>query len=81
MKKTIKTLTFAVVMVLSLSVSASDAFAKDVKHGRETAWTDLEPLPLPAPVEDALTVPAPVDELLPLAESTEELIPEGVTWE
>ena len=44
MKKTIKTLAFAVVMVLSLSVSATDAFAKDARHGRETAWTDLEPM-------------------------------------
>ena len=49
MKNTIKTLTFAAVMMLSLSVGATDAFAKDVKHGRETAWTDLEPL---APVEE-----------------------------
>lgn len=52
MKKTIKTLTFAVVMALSLSVSATDAFAKEAKHGRETAWTDLEPV---APVEEFLT--------------------------
>jgi len=47
MKKTLKTLTFATVIALSLFGSTTDAFAKDVKHGRETAWTDLEPLPVP----------------------------------
>jgi hypothetical protein len=57
MKKTITRLTFAAAMVLSLSAGATDAFAKEAKHGRETAWTD---------VEDQLPVPAPVEELLPL---------------
>jgi hypothetical protein len=71
MKKTIKTLTFAIVMSLSLSLSATDAFAKDVKHGRETAWTDLEPQPVPAPLPDFF------DPLLPV----EEFLGEGVTWE
>jgi post-segregation antitoxin (ccd killing protein) len=52
MKNTIKTLTFAAAMVLSLSAGATDAFAKEAKHGRETAWTDLEPV---APVEEFLT--------------------------
>jgi hypothetical protein len=43
--RTLKTLTFAAVMALSLMASTTDAFAKDAKHGRETAWTDVEPLP------------------------------------
>ena len=43
--RTLKTLTFAAVMALSLMASSTDAFAKDAKHGRETAWTDTEPLP------------------------------------
>jgi len=43
----LKTLTHAAVIALSLFAGTTDAFAKDVKHGRETAWTDLEPLPLP----------------------------------
>ena len=91
MKKTITRLTFVAAMVLSLSVSATDAFAKDTKPGRETAWTDLEPLPVPTPVDDQLPVPtpvedqptvaAPVEELVPLEEQAEENIPEGVTWE
>ena len=50
MKKTLKTLTFASVIALSLFASTTDAFAKDVKHGRETAWTDLGPLPEPTGV-------------------------------
>jgi hypothetical protein len=47
MKKMLKTLTFAAVVALSLFATTTDAFAKDSKHGRETAWTDLEPLPVP----------------------------------
>ena len=43
MKKMLKGLTFAALIALSLLASTSDAFAKDAKHGRETAWT------LPAP--------------------------------
>jgi hypothetical protein len=52
MNKTLKTLTFAAVMALSLVGSTTDAFAKDVKHGRETAWTDVE-LPAPADLPEA----------------------------
>ena len=45
MKKILKGLTFAGLIALSLLASTSDAFAKDTKHGRETAWTDLGTLP------------------------------------
>jgi hypothetical protein len=43
MTKMLKGLTFAAVLALSMLATTSDAFAKDSKHGRETAWT------LPAP--------------------------------
>ncbi len=43
MKKMFKGLIFAALIALSLLASTSDAFAKDSKHGRDTAWT------LPAP--------------------------------
>jgi len=45
MCKLLKGLTLAVVIALSMLASASDAFAKENKHGRETAWTDLGTLP------------------------------------
>ena len=45
--KKIKGLTFAAVLALSLLTSTTTAFAKDAKHGRETAWTDLGALPNP----------------------------------
>ena len=47
MKKTIKGLTFAAMLALTLVVSTSSAFAKDSKSGRETAWTDVGPRPIP----------------------------------
>ena len=37
----LQTLTFAAMIALSLLASTTDAFAKDAKHGRETAWTNL----------------------------------------
>ena len=37
----LKGLTFAALVALSLAMSTSPAFAKDAKHGRETAWTDV----------------------------------------
>lgn len=43
--RTIKGFAFTAMLALSLLASAGDAFAKDAKHGRETAWTDLPPLP------------------------------------
>ena len=43
MRKMFKGLIFAALIALSLLASSTDAFAKDSKHGRETAWT------LPAP--------------------------------
>jgi hypothetical protein len=43
MTKMLKGLTFAALLALSMLATTSDAFAKDAKHGRETAWT------LPAP--------------------------------
>ena len=46
--------TFAAMIALSLLMSTTTAFAKDAKHGRETAWTDGGDLPSPfGLVEDA----------------------------
>ncbi len=64
MKKTIKALAFAAMLALTLLASTSGAFAKD-KAGRENAWTDLGPLPVPQGV---------TWEASPLE-------PVGVTWE
>ena len=50
MKNTIKRLAFAAIIALSLLATMNTVFAKDGKHGRETAWTDLEPLPIPVDV-------------------------------
>jgi hypothetical protein len=51
--KKLKGLTFATMIALSLLMSTSAAFAKDAKHGRETAWTDLGGPSNPfGPVED-----------------------------
>ncbi len=65
MKNTIRGLAFAAIIALSLLASTNNAFAQDTKSGRETAWTDLGPVPtLPGGVtwEDVLD-------------------PGGVTWE
>lgn len=43
MTRTLKGLTFSALVALSMLATTSDAFAKDARHGRETAWT------LPAP--------------------------------
>jgi hypothetical protein len=43
MKKLIKGLAFTGLIALSMLASTSDAFAKDAKHGRETAWTEPAP--------------------------------------
>jgi len=43
MKKMLKGLTFAALIALSMLASTSDAFAKDAKYGRETAWTEPAP--------------------------------------
>ncbi|HEY3127154.1 MAG TPA: hypothetical protein VGK07_08825 [Candidatus Limnocylindria bacterium] len=45
MTKTIKGLAFAAMLALALLASTNSAFAKDVRSGRETAWTDLGPVP------------------------------------
>lgn len=45
MKKLLKGLAFAAMLALSLLASTNDASAKDVQHGRETAWTVLGTLP------------------------------------
>jgi hypothetical protein len=47
MKKMLKGVAFAAMLALSLFATTSDAFAKDARHGRETAWTDLGALPAP----------------------------------
>ncbi len=65
MKNTIKRLAFAAMLGLSLLASTSSAFARDVRNGRETAWTDLGPVP---------TLPGGVT-WEPVLE------PVGVTWE
>jgi hypothetical protein len=57
MKKILKGLTVAGLIALSLLASTSDAFAKDNKHGRETAWTDDGTLPAPADVVDYVIEP------------------------
>jgi hypothetical protein len=49
MKNTIKGLAFAAMLALSLLASTNSAFAKDVRNGRETAWTDAPTLPGPLP--------------------------------
>jgi hypothetical protein len=69
MNKMLKGLTFAALIARSLLGSTSDAFAKDTKHGRETAWT------LPAP--DVDVVVEPFDDGV----TWEEVFGDGVTWE
>ena len=49
--KKLTRLAFAAMLVLSLAASTTGALAKDVKNGRETAWTDLGPV-LPPDVWD-----------------------------
>jgi hypothetical protein len=47
MKKTLRGLAFSAMLALTLLVSTSNAFAKDMTTGRETAWTaraDLGPV-------------------------------------
>jgi hypothetical protein len=39
MKNTITRLAFSAMIALSLLASGNNAFAQDVKSGRETAWT------------------------------------------
>ena len=46
MKNTIKGLAFASMLALSLLASTNSAFAKDIRSGRETAWTDEGPVPI-----------------------------------
>ena len=65
MKKTIKGLTFAAMLALSLLASTSGALAKDAKGGRETAWTD----------------PGPLDDPQGVTWESSPLEPVGVTWE
>jgi hypothetical protein len=67
MKKMLKGLAITALIALSMLASTSDAFAKDAKHGRETAWT------LPAPDGDLLDG-GPDGGLL-------EVLDDGVTWE
>lgn len=57
MKKLLKGLAFAAMLALSLLASTNDASAKDVKHGRETAWTDLRPLPAPGDLQENIFEP------------------------
>lgn len=39
MNKMLKGLAFTALLALSMLATTGDAFAKDAKHGRETAWT------------------------------------------
>ena len=57
MKKMLKGMAFAAMLALSLFATTSDAFAKDAKHGRETAWTDLGALPAPLDVQENIFEP------------------------
>jgi hypothetical protein len=50
MNRTLKRLTFATMLALSLLASSTSALAKQ-GQGRETAWTDNDPV---APVENVL---------------------------
>jgi hypothetical protein len=63
--KKMQGIAFTALLALSLLASGTNAFAKDIKGGRETAWTDLGPLPVP----DGVTW------------ETSPLEPAGVTWE
>lgn len=51
----IKGLTFAAMFALSLLVSATDAFAKESNHSRETAWTDIGEVTSPIGEYDGFT--------------------------
>jgi len=42
--KKLNRLAFTAMLALSLAASTTGALAKDVKNGRETAWTDLGPV-------------------------------------
>lgn len=67
MNKRIKGLALAAMIALSLLASTSNAFAKDAKAGRETAWTAWADL---GPVAD------------PQGVTWEWILePVGVTWE
>ncbi len=57
MKELLKRLAFSAMIALSLLATTSDAFAKDSKHGRETAWTDLGALPAPVDVLENVIEP------------------------
>ncbi len=57
MKELLKGLAFSAMIALSLLATTSDAFAKDSKHGRETAWTDLGALPAPVDVLENIFEP------------------------
>ena len=39
MTRMLKGLTFTAVLALSMLATTGDAFAKDARHGRDTAWT------------------------------------------
>ena len=65
MNKTIKGLAFAAMLALSLVASTSGALGKDAKGGRETAWTNPGPLPIP---QGVTWESSPIETL-------------GVTWE
>ena len=68
MTKLFKGLAFTTVIALSMLVSTGDAFAKDTKHGRETAWTWTE---------SAWTWTEPAPDL----GLVQEFLGDGVTWE
>lgn len=57
MKELLKGLAFSAMIALSLLATTSDAFARDSKHGRETAWTDLGALPAPVDVLENVLEP------------------------
>jgi hypothetical protein len=68
MRNLFKGLAFTALIALSMLASTGDAFAKDTKHGRETAWTWTE---------SAWTWTEPAPDL----GLVQEFLGDGVTWE
>ena len=68
MTKLFKGLAFTALIALSMLATTGDAFAKDTRHGRETAWTWTE---------SAWTWTEPAPDL----GLVQEFLGDGVTWE
>ena len=75
MTKLFKGLAFTAVIALSMLATTGDAFAKDTRHGRETAWTWTESAWTWTESAWTWTEPAPDLGLV------QEFLGDGVTWE